>query len=291
MNKINKIFPLTIIILISFVIIFMSNLIKFDYERVFYDSFERLKTVNLHHRAYSNKEDNKISFIKNHKYDEKYLPRGEYVNQFEFHPYWSIKKGKSIYKNKNNIIRLPGYIENYLIDKNINILEICSYKSNYNDGIQFKNTENSSDLNSQNNRVINIFLKTAILKDYIFLKILNKNKKLIANILINNNDNVNFIKENYVPMIENYSNDNIVIDAYEATGGYVKISIFSKEDKKFFFEIRKITSEDLFPKNQSYNSHYEIFNYIETLSLLNQKKAVDDTSISISTLKCSPKNY
>ena len=125
-----KILLASFIILISFIVIFSSQFIKFKFKENFEDSYSRFKTIFYNHLVYSSKLENKIHFINNFDQPKDYWPRSGDGNQFGFHPYWSIEKGKFIYDRDNLVFRLSRDIEKYLIKNEININEICKYKIN-----------------------------------------------------------------------------------------------------------------------------------------------------------------
>lgn len=286
---------LTIFIFISFILIFGQNLYNFEYRSTLKDTFYRLKTLNRHHLVYSDTTVNKINFIKNIEYTSEYLPRfGDFVNQFEFHPYWSLEKGRFVYENDNIVYRLSNEIEEYLISKNINLPEICSFKSKSDTEIEptFKSIDHDKSVNSINVKyqLVDIIQKYQITSGYLFIRIFDNEENLVADILINNNDNLNFFQGNYKPMVKNYLSDKIVIDAYKTPDNLLKYVIFTKQVKDFSYKINSIDNnlyKDIFSTDR------DLDKFIDDLIIITQGSKSEDNLIKETytyTTKCSPSN-
>jgi len=286
-NSSNNLF-LTIILLLSFVIVFGNKIYKFDYKTVLFDSYNRLKTINHTHLIYSNKIENKINFIRNNEYTDNYKPRYGYVNQFDFHPYWSLEKGQYIYNNNITVFRLSRSIEKYFNEKKINLIEICAFNSNNDKNVIFKNSKNNF-YNKQNKDylIIESTFEYTDYNDFSYWKIYDNEKIIVAEILINNNDNLNFFYSNYEPMIMNRTEKNIVIDAYKTNDGYLKLVIFSKSNKEFSYILNDYNSSQV---NEVYSNHRTFDDFMSQFSLQSNENLRNLNYIQSRTLKCSSKN-
>ena len=279
---------LTIILLLSFLIVFGHKFYKFDYETVIFDSYKRLKTINHTHLIYSNKTENKINFIRNNEYTKIYKPRFGYVNQFDFHPYWSLEKGQYIYNNNITVFRLSQSVEKYFKEKKINIVSDCAFYSDSDKDVIFKNSKNDVYKNiNKSYLIIKSIFKYVDYDDYFYWRIYNEKMKIVAEILINNNDNLNFFHGNYEPMIKNRMGENIVIDAYKTNDGFLKLIIFSRSNKKFFYTLNSYNSNEidtLYTNNKSFDG------FMSQFSFQSDKNFTDLEQIQSKSYKCSSKN-
>ena len=286
-NSSNNLF-LTIILLLSFLIVFGHKFYKFDYETVIFDSYNRLKTINHTHLIYSNKTENKINFIRNNEYTKKYKPRFGYVNQFDFHPYWSLKKGQYIYNNNITVFRLSQSIEKYFREKEINLINDCAFNSDDDKDVIFKNSKNNLYYDQNKDYlIIKSIFRYNDNTDYNYWKIYDDKKNIISEILINNNDNLNFFHGNYEPMIMNRMEKNIVIDAYKTNDGYLKLIIFSKGNKEFSYILNDYNSSQV---NEVYSNHKSFDDFMNQFSLKSNENLTNLNHIQSKTILCSSKN-
>ena len=284
----------TLVIFISFLFVFGNEIIIFDYKSAFEDSYNRLRTLNHVHLVYSNKEEDKIHFIKNFREPNPIWPRNANGNQFGFHPYWSLNKGRYIYDNNNSsIYRLTNKIEEYLLGNQIDLVKECSYKSDDSSNIKFINIKNEDKNESFiTYRILDALIKVETNNQYAYLKIFDDQKKLVSEIIINKNDNFNYTTKvgGYLPMIKNYSFDDITFDSFKTSENFLRVSILTKKQQNFYFDILEYNNEDLLKNFADYKNFDELLAEVSLLQYKNKSlNNIFFNDVYTNTIKCSPK--
>ena len=198
-----------------------------------------------------------------------------------------MENGQYIYNNKITVFRLSQSIEKYFKEKKINLIKDCAYHFDNDKNVIFKNSKNNFYDKQNDYLIIESFFEYTDYNDYSYWKIYDEEEKIVAEILINNNDNLNFFYGNYEPMIKNRMEKNIVIDAYKTNDDYLRLVIFSKSNKKFSYIFNDYNSSQV---NEVYSNYRSFDDFMNQFSLQSNKNLPNLNYIQSKIFKCFSKN-
>lgn len=243
-SQINKIKQntLSLITMVIFLIFFFSKYEVSFFEDNLKNTYHRYKILTDNDKTYKNNVQGKFSFLYqvNHSKYPTIRSRYQSVNNFEFHPYWSIYKSSVIYDNVHPVFRVSNDVKNYITLNKIELFDQCRY---YMDGglNLIKLSNNNQHLETNLYKISSITVKPRELKNYQYIKIFSNNEK-IADILLNSNDNWNQLQSDYSPFIFNLNKNEIVIDSFITIDDLIKIFVFTHNDN-IQYELYNIDSD------------------------------------------------
>jgi len=224
-----KIIIFSLIVFAIFVLYFFSeyqlNFIKENIK----DTYQRFRVLTINDKTYNESSYGKFNFlyqVDHEKYSE-IRNRYKSINNFEFHPYWSLEKSSVIYNNKNPIFRVSNMIKDYLTSNNIDLINQCKYYDAYHDLTQL--TNNNQNIKKNIYKVSSVTIKPELVNNYHYIIMYSHDKK-ISEILINPNDNWNPIKSDYSPIIYNSSKSELVFDSYYTRDHLIKLTILNMSE-------------------------------------------------------------
>ena len=194
------------------------------------NTYHRYKILTKNEKAYTESSYGKFSFINqiNHEKYPTIRNRFNSINNFEFHPYWSVEKSLLIYGNNHPTFRISKEIEKYIKINDLGLFEKCLYYENNGfNQTQLLNINQNLEINSH--KIVSITIKPEDIKDNQYMAIYSDNDK-IADILLNKNDNWNELKSDYSPLIYNLAKQEMVIDSFININKQIHIFVFTSSN-------------------------------------------------------------